>query len=150
MTRGESAADRLSGFHAIVPAGGAGTRLWPLSRAERPKFLLDLTGSGRSLLQQTTDRLTSLTGADGILVVTGAAHVAAVAEQLPELAPGNLLAEPSPRESAAAIGLAAAVAERRRPGVVVGSFAADHVVHDVEAFHRAVREAVAAARAGYV
>jgi mannose-1-phosphate guanylyltransferase len=135
---------------AIVPAGGAGTRLWPLSRAERPKFLLDLTGSGRSLLQQTTDRLTPLTGGDGVLVVTGAAHAAAVAEQLPELAPGNLFAEPSPRDSAAAIGLAAAVAERRRPGVVVGSFAADHVVHRVEAFHSAVREAVAAARAGYV
>src|SRR3954451_13815291 len=111
---------RAGDLVAIVPAGGAGTRLWPLSRAERPKFLLDLTGAGRSLLQQTTDRLTSLTGADGILVVTGAAHVAAVAEQLPELAPGNLLAEPSPRESAAAIGLAAAGAERRRPRVVLG------------------------------
>jgi mannose-1-phosphate guanylyltransferase len=137
-------------FVAIVPAGGAGTRLWPLSRAERPKFLLDLTGSGRSLLQQTTDRLEPLTGADGILVVTGAAHAGAVAAQLPELPPGNLLAEPSPRDSAPAIGLAAAVAERRRPGVVVGSFAADHVVHSVQAFRSAVREAVAAARAEYV
>jgi mannose-1-phosphate guanylyltransferase len=137
-------------FVAIVPAGGAGTRLWPLSRAERPKFLLDLTGSGRSLLQQTTDRLAPLTGAEGILVVTGAAHAGAVAAQLPELPPGNLLAEPSPRDSAAAIGLAAAVAERRRPGVVVGSFAADHVVGSVEAFRCAVREAVVAARAGYV
>jgi mannose-1-phosphate guanylyltransferase len=135
---------------AVVPAGGAGTRLWPLSRAERPKFLLDLTGSGRSLLQQTVDRLVPLTGVGGVLVVTGAAHAAAVAAQLPELPAGDLLAEPSPRDSAAAIGLAAAVAARRRPGVVVGSFAADHVVHDLRVFSAAVREAVATARAGYI
>jgi mannose-1-phosphate guanylyltransferase len=140
----------LRDFVAIVPAGGAGTRLWPLSRAERPKFLLDLTGSGRSLLQQTLDRLTPLAGVGGVVVVTGAAHAAAVAEQLPGTAADEVLAEPSPRDSAAAIGLAAAVVARRRPGVIVGSFAADHVVRDVPAFHVAVREAVATARAGYI
>jgi mannose-1-phosphate guanylyltransferase len=140
----------LADFVAVVPAGGAGTRLWPLSRAERPKFLLDLTGAGRSLLQQTVDRLTPLTGDGGVVVVTGAAHVPAVAGQLPGVTPADLLAEPSPRDSAAAICLAAAVVARRRPGVVVGSFAADHVVRDVPAFHAAVREAVRTARAGYV
>jgi mannose-1-phosphate guanylyltransferase len=140
----------LPDFVAVVPAGGAGTRLWPLSRAERPKFLLDLTGSGRSLLQQTVDRLLPLTGRGGVVLVTGAAHAAAVVEQLPELGDADLLAEPSPRDSAAAIGLAAAVVSRRRPGAVVGSFAADHVVRDVPAFHAVVREAVATARAGYV
>jgi mannose-1-phosphate guanylyltransferase len=129
MTARSSERDQRAGdLVAIVPAGGAGTRLWPLSRAERPKFLLDLTGSGRSLLQQTIDRLTPLTGADGVLVVTGGAHAAAVAEQLPELPPQNLLAEPSPRDSAAAIGLAAAVAERRRPGVGGGSLSPDQMV----------------------
>src|SRR3954451_6941131 len=91
---------RAGDLVAIVPAGGAGTRLWPLSRAERPKFLLDLTGSGRSLLQQTIDRLTPLTGTDGVLVVTGGAHAAAVGDQLPGLPGANLLAEPSPRDSA--------------------------------------------------
>src|SRR4051812_46634652 len=144
MTRGESAADRLSGFHAIVPAGGAGTRLWPLSRQGRPKFLLDLTGSGRTLLQQTWDRLLPLTGAAGLTFVTGTLHADAVAGQLPGLDAANLVAEPSPRDSAAAICLAAAVIERRQPGAVVGSFAADHVVRDEAAFRAAVREAVAA------
>ncbi|MGZ4603213.1 MAG: mannose-1-phosphate guanylyltransferase [Kineosporiaceae bacterium] len=142
--------DPLPDFVAVVPAGGAGTRLWPLSRAERPKFLLDLTGCGRSLLQQTLDRLLPLTGRGGVVVVTGAAHVGAVVDQLPELDPADVLAEPSPRDSAAAICLAAAVVARRRPGVVVGSFAADHVVRDVPAFHAVVREAVATARAGYI
>jgi mannose-1-phosphate guanylyltransferase len=138
----------LDGFHAVVPAGGAGTRLWPLSRASHPKFLLDLTGSGRSLLQQTWDRLCPL--ADSVVVVTGANHAKAVAEQLPELPLADLLAEPSPRDSAAAIGLAAAVVHHRDPDAVIGSFAADHVIRHGEAFRAAVTEAVAAARAGYV
>jgi mannose-1-phosphate guanylyltransferase len=140
----------IPGFYAVVPAGGAGTRLWPLSRAGNPKFLLDLTGSGRTLIQQTWDRLLPLAGADHLLVVTGCAHAVAVADQLAGLAAANLLAEPSPRDSAAAIGLAAAVVAQRRPDAVVGSFAADHVVRDVPAFHAAVREAVATARTGPV
>ncbi|HEU5240831.1 MAG TPA: sugar phosphate nucleotidyltransferase, partial [Ornithinibacter sp.] len=94
----------IPGFWAVVPAGGAGTRLWPLSRAARPKFLLDLTGSGRSLLQATLDRLEPLTG-DRVVVVTGVAHVDAVRAQLPLLPADRVLAEPSPRDSMAAIGL---------------------------------------------
>ena len=140
----------LPGFRAIVPAGGAGTRLWPLSRAAAPKFLHDLTGSGRTLLQSTWDRLVPLVGDGGVVVVTGTAHRAAVAAQLPGLAPERLLVEPSPRDSMAAIGLAAAVLLRRDPDVVVGSFAADHVIGDVPVFEDAVRQAVAAARAGWI
>jgi len=138
-------------FHAVVPAGGAGTRLWPLSRAGHPKFLLDLTGSGRTLLQGTVDRLLPLTGPGHVLVVTGTRHAGAVAEQLPELGPEHVLAEPSPRDSMAAIGLAAAVlAERHGPDVVLGSFAADHVITDLPEFEATIREAVAAARTGAV
>jgi mannose-1-phosphate guanylyltransferase len=145
----------IPGFHAVVPAGGAGTRLWPLSRAGHPKFLLDLTGSGRTLLQATVDRLVPLTGPEGVVVVTGTRHAAAVAEQVPGLAAddglGRLVAEPSPRDSMAAIGLAAAVLlERHGEDVVIGSFAADHVIEGSDEFEGAVREAVGAARAGFV
>lgn len=141
----------IDGFHAVVPAGGAGTRLWPLSRQGAPKFLHDLTGTGRTLLQGTVDRLLPLTGRDGVLVVTGVRHAEAVAAQLPELGPGQVVAEPSPRDSMAAIGLAAAIlAERHGPEVVLGSFAADHVIDDLAGFWSAVTEGVAAARAGYV
>ena len=139
----------VEGFWAVIPAGGAGTRLWPLSRASSPKFLHDLTGTGRSLLQSTWDRLAPLTG-DNVMVVTGVLHEQAVRAQLPGLAAANLLAEPSPRDSMAAIGLAAAVLERRDPGAVIGSFAADHVIGDAEAFRACVREAVAVARQDYV
>lgn len=146
----QSAGGGIAGFHAIVPAGGAGTRLWPLSRAGHPKFLLDLTGSGRTLLQQTWDRLVPLAGPDGVLVVTGAAHADAVAAQLDALPAANLLAEPSPRDSTAAICLAAAVVHRRHPDAVVGSFAADAVIRDVPAFHAALAEATAVARGGHL
>ena len=136
----------LPGFYAVIPAGGAGTRLWPLSRAAHPKFLHDLTGTGRSLLQSTWDRLVPMT--QSICVVTGAAHAGAVAEQLPALAAEDLFVEPSPRDSTAAIGLAAAVLVRRDPDAVIGSFAADHVIGDQQVFAAAVAEAVATARTG--
>lgn len=132
---------------AVVPAGGAGTRLWPLSRAGRPKFLLDLSGSGRSLLQETVDRLSTLVD-QRVLVVTGAPHAPAVAEQLgPDT---RVLTEPSPRDSMAAIGLAAALLEREHPDALVGSFAADHVIRDRESFEASVREAAEVAAAGHL
>lgn len=130
-------------FHAIIPAGGAGTRLWPLSRSSRPKFLLDLTGSGRSLLQQTWDRLSTLVPADHIHVVTGPAHAPQIREQLPELT--NIYVEPAPRDSMPAIGLAAAVIRHRSPDAIIGSFAADQTIADDAAFGASVREAIAVA-----
>nr|WP_238154456.1 MULTISPECIES: mannose-1-phosphate guanylyltransferase [unclassified Ornithinimicrobium] len=130
-----------------MPAGGSGTRLWPLSRSGAPKFLHDLTGSGRSLLQATVDRLRPLAG-DRVLVVTGARHEEAVRAQLPGLAPEQVLVEPAPRDSMPAIGWAAAVLERQDPDAVLGSFAADHVIGDEPAFHGVVQQAVAAARTG--
>lgn len=83
-------------LYAVIPAGGSGTRLWPLSRAGHPKFLHPLTGTSASLLQATVERLAPLTTPDRTLVVTGAAHVAAVARQLTGLPEENILVEPSP------------------------------------------------------
>ncbi|AXK45577.1 mannose-1-phosphate guanylyltransferase [Brachybacterium saurashtrense] len=136
-------------FVPVIPAGGAGTRLWPLSRRARPKFLLDLTGQGTSLLQDTVSRLAPLADAPPV-VVTGAMHRAAVREQLggPEVA--RIVAEPSPRNSMPAIALAAALIEREHPGAVLGSFAADHLIGDREAFARAVAVARDAAAQGYL
>lgn len=140
----------IDGFYSVIPAGGIGSRLWPLSRADAPKFLHDLTGSGQTLLKDTWDRLAPLSGEQRIMVVTGRAHRAAVEQQLPELADHNIVLESEPRDSSAAIGLAAAVLLRREPDVIVGSFAADHVIRDARAFRRAVQEGVAAARAGFI
>lgn len=138
----------IDGFVAVVPAGGVGSRLWPLSQAEHPKFLLDLLGTGSTLLQATLERLAPLT--EDVIVVTGERHVRAVLDQVPHLGEAAVLAEPSPRDSMAAIALAAAVVEQRFGPRVIGSFAADHVIGDPVAFRDAVRTAVGAADAGYV
>jgi len=140
----------LSHFYAVIPAGGIGSRLWPLSRAEAPKFLHDLAGTGSSLLRATWERLAPLAGEERIMVVTGRAHRAAVEMQIPELSDANLVLETEPRDSSAAIGLAAAILERREPGVVIGSFAADHVIRGTRFFDMAVREAVLAAQTGVI
>lgn len=147
MTSNDGPFDR---FYSVIPAGGVGSRLWPLSRADAPKFLHDLTGSGQTLLRDTWDRLAPLSGEQRIMVVTGRAHRAAVESQLPALADPNVVLESEPRDSTAAIGLAAAILERREPGVIIGSFAADHVIHSIPAFREAVKEAVAVADAGYI
>lgn len=137
-------------FYSVIPAGGIGSRLWPLSRADAPKFLHDLTGSGQTLLKETWDRLAPISGEQRVMVVTGRAHRAAVEEQLPLLQDSNVVLESEPKDSSAAIGLAAAILERREPGVIIGSFAADHVIGDIRRFRRAIVEAIAVADAGYI
>ena len=142
----------MSDLHVIIPAGGAGTRLWPLSRRRRPKFLLDLAGTGRTLLQGTVDRLEE--SASSVSIVTGQAHREGVLAQLPEFAASEsrtLLIEPSGRDSMAAIGLAAyVVRERFGDDAIVGSFAADHLIARPELLRAAVETAIGAARDGYV
>ncbi|MHA7306137.1 mannose-1-phosphate guanylyltransferase [Arthrobacter sp. TMN-49] len=141
--------DPLGRFYAVIPAGGVGTRLWPLSRAAAPKFLHDLTGSGSTLLRATYDRLEPLSG-EKVLVVTGDAHRDAVCLQLPEIADANLVLETEPKDSGAAIGLAAAILYLRDPSTIMGSFAADQVISPVTEFQAAVREAIYTAATGKI
>ncbi|HKS98769.1 MAG TPA: mannose-1-phosphate guanylyltransferase [Rugosimonospora sp.] len=137
-------------LHAVILAGGSGTRLWPLSRAANPKFLHALTGTPATLLQATAERVAPLAEPSRLYVVTGVSHAAAVARQLPELPEENLLIEPAPRDSCAAIGLAAAVIQRRDPDAVMGSFASDHLVRDGERFVEVLRQAMAGAEQGFL
>ena len=145
----EAARDALSRFHAVIPAGGVGTRLWPLSRAAAPKFLHDLTGSGQTLIRATWDRLAPL-AEQGMTVVTGRVHRDAVVGQLDELVEENLVLEPEPKDSAAAIGLAAAILSLRDPETIMGSFAADQVIAPVDRFQQAVTQAVVTAATGKI
>jgi len=137
-------------LYAVIPAGGSGTRLWPLSRAGNPKFLHPLTGTPATLLQATVERLGPLTDEAHTFIVTGVAHAAAVARQLPELPEQNLLVEPAPRDSCAAIGLAAAIIAHRDPQGVMGSFAADHLIADGARFVEVLRSAVGGAQQGFL
>ncbi|MGN8129804.1 mannose-1-phosphate guanylyltransferase [Arthrobacter sp. RC1.1 241] len=144
-----SPASPLDRFIAVIPAGGVGTRLWPLSRAAAPKFLHDLTGSGSTLLRATYDRLHPLAG-NRMLVVTGRAHRDAVCRQLPEVHDADLVLESEPKDSGAAIGLAAAILHERDPDTIMGSFAADQVISPDQLFQEAVREAIHTAAAGKI
>jgi mannose-1-phosphate guanylyltransferase len=133
---------------AIVMAGGAGTRLWPLSRRRTPKQLLELTGDG-SLLQQTVARLDGLLRPSDVYVITSQAHVRATREQLPNLPQDNVLGEPLARSTAVAAALATVLA-RRDPDEVSVVVPADHFVADEAAFVEALREAARAAERGYL
>jgi mannose-1-phosphate guanylyltransferase len=97
---------------ALILAGGGGTRLWPASRRSRPKQLLSL-GASESLLAATFRRLSAIVGPERTLIVTAADQVQAIREALPGLPADNLVVEPAPRNTAPAVGLAAAHVARR-------------------------------------
>jgi mannose-1-phosphate guanylyltransferase len=133
---------------AIVMAGGAGTRLWPLSRRETPKQLLALTGD-TSLLQQTVARLGPVLKPHDIYVITSDSHVRATRSQLPQLPEDNVLGEPLARSTAVAAGLAMTLARRESDEVAL-VLPADHFVADEAAFADALREAANVAERGYL
>lgn len=126
--------------HAVIMAGGAGVRLWPLSRKRRPKQLLRIF-EGRSLLRQSYDRVAALLPPEQINVITNEAHIPAVADELKELPPENLLGEPAGRDTANAVGLSAAVLAERDPEAVIGVFTADHIITPIDTFKQSVDEA---------
>jgi mannose-1-phosphate guanylyltransferase len=135
-------------MYAIVMAGGAGTRLWPLSRRKTPKQLLALTGD-TSLLQQTVGRLGALLKPHDIYVITAQAHVRATQDQLPQLPADNVLGEPLARSTAVAAGLASVLARRESDEVAL-VLPADHFVADEATFADGLREAARIAERGYL
>lgn len=127
-------------IYAVVMAGGSGTRFWPASRKNRPKQLLSLTGN-RSMLQQTVERISPLIPAENVLIVTGGAYAAEVADQLPQLGESQVLAEPVGRNTAAAAGVGAAWVARRDPRGVCLVLPADHLITDEALFLRTLEKA---------
>jgi mannose-1-phosphate guanylyltransferase len=139
--------------HAVIMAGGSGTRLWPLSRAARPKQLLDVLtdgaagrpdGAPHSLLAEAFARLRSVVPADCIWVCTAARYAEQVRAALPELAADRLVLEPVARDTANAVGLAAALVADVDPDAELAIVSADHVIRPVERFAAALERAYAA------
>ena len=126
--------------YGVIMAGGAGTRLWPLSRGEAPKQLLPVI-RGKSLLQLSYERLRGLLPAERIYVCTSGKHAKAVLENLPELPKDNLLGEPEGRDTAAAIGFSAAVLHQKDKDAVMAVVTADHVIEPVAQFQTALKTA---------
>jgi mannose-1-phosphate guanylyltransferase len=149
LIHGDELVTQTGRFYAIIPAGGSGTRLWPVSRSARPKFLLPLPGP-RTMIQETVQRLAPLCDRTDVFIITGQKHAEEVRTQLPGLDPGQVVVEPVARGSGPAIGLGAAIAYTRDSEAIVGSFAADHVVTEPAVFENAVRTAIDIASRGYL
>jgi mannose-1-phosphate guanylyltransferase len=133
--------------HALILAGGRGTRFWPRSRRGRAKQVLEFLGRG-TLIQQTVDRLSPVVPPERIWVLTSRELEGEVARQLPGVPRKQILAEPVSRNTAPAIGLAARILHQIDSNAVMGVFPADHYIARPDAFRKLVRAAYRQARRG--
>ncbi|MDX9911352.1 MAG: mannose-1-phosphate guanylyltransferase [Phycisphaerales bacterium] len=128
---------------AMIMAGGAGTRLWPLSREDRPKQLLDVIRrpgdeKPRSLLSLSAGRLEGVVPAERRYICTGERYRGAIRAALPGFADARILGEPAMRDTVNAVGFGAAVFERQNPNAVFAVLTADHLIEPDEEFRRRV------------
>lgn len=139
--------DEVKNYYAVILAGGSGTRLWPASVKAHPKHLLKLLGD-RSLIQITYDRVEGVIPDENVYVITNAAHAKEVDAQLPQIPAKNIIAEPVAKNTAMAMGAAAAVIHSRNPDAAIIYLAADHVVRDLNRFHMNMLAALRVAASG--
>jgi mannose-1-phosphate guanylyltransferase len=136
-------------FYILIMAGGGGTRLWPLSRRDRPKQMLHLT-EDRSLFQVTVERLHDLITPERVYVVTGAEMAGPLRESTPQLSDANFILEPFGRDSGPAAGLGLFRIYRDDPDAIVAILSADHHIAHEDRFINALRCAADYAREGYI
>jgi len=134
---------------AVIMAGGVGSRFWPLSRAKRPKQLLDLFGDG-PMVRTTSERIKPLAPPERQLVVTGRVLGDAIRELVPELPSENILEEPTGRNTAACIGWAALWIRRRDPNAIMMVLPADHHIANVPAYQEVCARARDLAQEGQI
>lgn len=139
--------ENLDNFYAVILAGGGGTRLWPASRKAHPKHLLKLLGD-KTLIQTTFDRVDGLVPTENIYIITNQAHVKEVTGQLPKVPEKNIIGEPVAKNTAMAMGTAAAVIHSRNPNASIIYLAADHVIKNEERFRMNALAALRVASSG--
>jgi len=127
-------------LHAMIMAGGGGTRFWPRSRTKRPKQFLTFSGD-RTLIQGTVDRIAAQVPPERTWVITGEKYVAETAAQLPELPRDHIIGEPAARDTAPCVGLGAAVIGKVDPDATIAVMPADHAIEPVQEFRRALHAA---------
>jgi mannose-1-phosphate guanylyltransferase len=131
-------------FHAVILAGGRGTRFWPRSRKRLPKQFLPVIGN-RSLIQQTAERLSALAPPERLWVLTNEVLRLQALRQLPQIPRAQIIAEPVQRNTAPAIALAARLLLEQDPNAIMGVFPSDHYIANPAVFLRVLRRAVQAA-----
>ncbi|MDF1667579.1 MAG: mannose-1-phosphate guanylyltransferase [Planctomycetota bacterium] len=137
-------------LYAVIMSGGSGTRFWPRSRTSMPKQLLPLV-NGRSLLEETVSRVLPAIPGDNIFVITNCAQGEETRRQLKGQVPAeNIILEPVGRDTAACIGLAAALLKRRDPDAVLVVLPADHLISPRERFNELIQQAATQATPGRV
>ncbi|MFN0103036.1 MAG: mannose-1-phosphate guanylyltransferase [Bryobacteraceae bacterium] len=136
-------------YYALILAGGRGTRFWPRSRKRSAKQVLSFSG-GRTLIQQTVDRLRPIVPPERVWIVTNDFLRDIIGKQLPEVPKAQIIAEPAQRNTAPAIAMAAQILQAMDPNAVMGVFPADHVVENPARYLRLVRPAFEAARKGQI
>jgi len=129
-------------MHAVIIAGGSGTRFWPKSRENLPKQLLNISGQ-ETLIQNTVGRISSIISAENIWVITNEQHAFETCYQLKKMGfpPSQLLTEPIARNTAAAIGYSAKILSQRNPDAIMAVFPADHVITTIEPFLKLLKQA---------
>ena len=136
-------------YYAMIMAGGGGTRLWPLSRRDRPKQVLPLVDE-RTMFQIAVERLDTVFPPERILVVTGRDQVDELQAQAPQIPTENFILEPMGRDSGPAAGLGTLHAAHRDPDAVVAMLPSDHYIADVDKFRRALVAAGNLAAKGHI
>jgi mannose-1-phosphate guanylyltransferase len=134
-------------FYPVILAGGRGTRFWPLSRKRNAKQLLALDGK-KSMIQRTVARLRPLVPPREFWIITNHDLRPAIVRQLPQLDSRQILAEPVGRNTAPAIGLAAALLMCRDPDAVLGLFPSDHVIGDEKRYRETIQKGIEIASSG--
>jgi mannose-1-phosphate guanylyltransferase len=127
--------------YAVIMAGGSGKRLWPLSRQKRPKQVLRLF-DGQTLLRKCFERLIGIFDVQNIIVLTNANYVETVRQDLKELPVDNVIAEPAIRDTASAIGLAAAILHKKDADAKMAVVTADQILEPAESFRQAMTKAL--------
>ena len=125
-------------MYCVIMAGGSGTRFWPLSRRAKPKQLLDIVGD-KSMLQMTVDRLKKLKVVEDIFIVTGEELAEKILKSIKGISAENIIIEPSGKNTAPCIGLAALRIGELQKDAVMGVFPADHLIVGQRKFVRAIR-----------
>ncbi|MBL7861567.1 MAG: mannose-1-phosphate guanylyltransferase [Cyclobacteriaceae bacterium] len=125
-------------LYVVLMAGGVGTRFWPYSRNSRPKQFLDVVGIGKTLLQSSYDRFLPVCPRENIYVVTNEEHAAITQEQLPELAPGQILTEPMRKNTAPCILYACHKIYKQNPEAIVVVSPSDHLILGEQDFQQTI------------